>query len=56
MDIEILNQTILDDVKQRHQPFLVIGKAGDVSTGVINDLKEIAIAQTYDLWFPFDGG
>jgi len=38
------------------KPFLVIGNAGDVSTGVVDNLSEIAvICKTHDLWFHIDG-
>jgi glutamate/tyrosine decarboxylase-like PLP-dependent enzyme len=37
-------------------PFMVIGTAGDVSTGVVDDLSAIAaICKSYDLWFHIDG-
>jgi aromatic-L-amino-acid decarboxylase len=56
MDNRILEQTIKDDLKQGHQPFLVIGTAGDVSTGVVDHLEAIAaICKTHDLWFHIDG-
>jgi len=56
MDHKILTQTIKEDLKKGHQPFLVVGTAGDVSTGIVDDLKEIAaICETYDLWFHIDG-
>ena len=35
---------------------MVIGNAGDVSTGAVDDLKGIAaICKKYDLWFHVDG-
>ena len=56
MDNAILEQTIKDDLAQGHQPFMVVGTAGDVSTGVVDDLETIAaICKTYDLWFHIDG-
>jgi len=56
MDNTILEQTIKEDLKNGHQPFMVVGTAGDVSTGVVDGLKEIAaISKTYDLWFHIDG-
>jgi glutamate/tyrosine decarboxylase-like PLP-dependent enzyme len=56
MDNEILSQTIKDDLANGYQPFMVIGTAGDVSTGVVDDLDKIAsICKTYDLWFHIDG-
>src|SRR5829696_2007057 len=56
MDNEILEQTIKDDLKNGFKPIMIIGTAGDVSTGVVDDLKTIAsICKTYDLWFHVDG-
>ncbi len=56
MDNEILEQTIKDDLKNGYKPIMIIGTAGDVSTGVVDDLKTIAsICKTYDLWFHVDG-
>ena len=38
------------------KPFMVIGTAGDVSTGAVDDLRGIAtICKKYDLWFHVDG-
>lgn len=56
MDIHILEQNIKDDIKDGHQPFMVIGTAGDVSTGVVDNLEAIAaICKSNDLWFHIDG-
>ena len=56
MNNELLKQAIKDDLKSGHQPFMVIGTAGDVSTGVVDNLKEIAIVcKTFSLWFHIDG-
>lgn len=56
MNTEILSQTINDDIKNGKKPFLVIGNAGDVSTGVVDNLFEIAaICKAQDLWFHIDG-
>jgi glutamate/tyrosine decarboxylase-like PLP-dependent enzyme len=56
MNTEILSQTINDDLKIGKKPFLVIGNAGDVSTGVVDDLSAIAnICKAHDLWFHIDG-
>ena len=56
MDNELLEQAINNDLKEGHQPFMVVGTAGDVSTGVVDDLNDIAgICRTYDLWFHIDG-
>jgi glutamate/tyrosine decarboxylase-like PLP-dependent enzyme len=56
MNTQILEQTIKDDVAIGHQPFMVVGTAGDVSTGVVDNLEAIAkICKTNDLWFHIDG-
>jgi len=56
MDIHILDQKIKDDLRNGHQPFMVVGTAGDVSTGVVDNLEAIAvICKSNDLWFHIDG-
>ncbi len=56
MNTVVLLQTINDDLKNGKKPFLVIGNAGDVSTGVVDNLQEIAaICKAHDLWFHIDG-
>ena len=56
MNTEILSQTINDDLQQGKKPFLVIGNAGDVSTGIVDNLSAIgAICKAHDLWFHIDG-
>lgn len=56
MDTKILNQTIQEDLKNGCKPIIVIGTAGDVSTGAVDNMKEIAtICKTYDVWFHIDG-
>ncbi len=56
MDNEILERTIKSDIENGFKPIMIIGTAGDVSTGVVDDLRGIAsICKTYDLWFHIDG-
>lgn len=56
MDTVILLQTIQDDVNNGKKPFLVIGNAGDVSTGAVDNLSELSsICRAHDLWFHIDG-
>ena len=51
-----MEETIKKDIENGCQPIMVIGTAGDVSTGVVDNLKGIAtICKTYDLWFHIDG-
>lgn len=56
MNTEFLSQRIEDDLKNGKKPFLVVGTAGDVSTGAVDDLSAIAtVCKRYDLWFHIDG-
>ncbi len=56
MNTDILSQTIKDDLQTGKKPFLVIRNAGDVSTGVVDNLSAIAaICKSQDLWFHIDG-
>lgn len=56
MNTTVLSQTIDNDLKNGKKPFLVIGNAGDVSTGVVDNLSEIAaICKAHNLWFHIDG-
>ncbi len=56
MDNEALEQAIKDDLTNSCHPIMVIGTAGDVSTGAVDDLKGIAaICKKYNLWFHVDG-
>ena len=56
MNTELLAQAIENDLKNNCQPFLVVGTAGDVSTGAVDNLAKIAaICKKYDLWFHIDG-
>ncbi len=56
MDNSILIETIEKDLKNGYKPIMIVGTAGDVSTGVVDDLKGIAgICKKYDLWFHIDG-
>ncbi len=56
MDTAILLQTIQNDIDNGKKPFLVIGNAGDVSTGVVDNLSKLSsICKAHDLWFHIDG-
>ncbi|NNT71452.1 aminotransferase class V-fold PLP-dependent enzyme [Flavobacterium sp. IMCC34852] len=56
MNTDVLRQTIATDLQNGQKPFLVIGNAGDVSTGVVDDLVTLAaICKDHDLWFHIDG-
>ncbi len=56
MDTVLLEKALSDDRGAGWNPFMVIGTAGDVSTGAVDDLSKIAaIARANDLWFHIDG-
>jgi len=56
IDIEALKAQIAQDRKDGHIPFAVIGTAGAVNTGAIDDLDTLAdICAAQDLWFHVDG-
>lgn len=56
MDNKVLEETIKKDLENGFKPIMVIGTAGDVSTGVVDNLKGIStICKVYDLWFHIDG-
>jgi len=56
MDNKVLEDTIKKDIENNCKPIMVVGTAGDVSTGVVDDLQGISvICKKYDLWFHIDG-
>jgi len=56
MNIDALRQTIDADRKAGFTPFLLVGTAGTVDTGAIDDLRELShIARSENLWFHVDG-
>ena len=56
MDAQALRGSIADDLSLGHQPFLVVGTAGSVSTGAVDPLDELAaICRQHRLWFHVDG-
>ena len=56
MDSSALRRQIELDLRLGHQPFLVVGTAGSVSTGAIDSLPDIAaICREHKLWFHVDG-
>lgn len=56
MNNEVLEQTIKDDLKNGYKPIMIVGTAGDVSTGAVDDFRAIAsICKKFDLWFHIDG-
>ena len=56
MNLKALELAIIADGFDGHEPFFVVGTAGDVSTGTVDDLEGIsAICKFYNLWFHIDG-
>jgi aromatic-L-amino-acid/L-tryptophan decarboxylase len=56
IDNEALEETIRHDIAEGYEPLMIVGTAGDVSTGVVDDLNAIAaVCKKYDLWFHVDG-
>jgi len=56
MNVATLERTIIADRDAGHVPFIVIGTAGSVSTGAIDQLGEVAaVCQRHDIWFHVDG-
>lgn len=56
MRIDLLERFIQKDLQNGFTPMMVVGNAGDVSTGVVDDLKAIAsVCKAYQIWFHVDG-
>ena len=56
IDLSALESKILADIAAGYTPFCVIGNAGTVNTGAIDDLVGLSdIAKKYGLWFHVDG-
>jgi aromatic-L-amino-acid decarboxylase len=56
MDTKVLETTIKKDLENDCKPIMVIGTAGDVSTGIVDNLSDIStICKKYNLWFHIDG-
>ncbi|RJF98608.1 pyridoxal phosphate-dependent decarboxylase family protein [Noviherbaspirillum saxi] len=56
MDLTALQHAIDEDRRKGFTPFLIVGTAGAVDTGAVDDLSSIAdIAEREKLWFHVDG-
>ncbi|MHA2282978.1 MAG: pyridoxal phosphate-dependent decarboxylase family protein [Promethearchaeota archaeon] len=56
INLDVLRETIEADLKADYQPMCIIGNAGTVNTGAVDDLIGLAeIARDFDMWFHIDG-
>ncbi len=56
MDVDALERAIAADRAAGERPFLVVGTAGSVSTGAVDDLPRLAaLCRRESLWFHVDG-
>ena len=56
IDIELLRNCIVDDREAGLEPFCIVGTAGTVNTGAIDDLNELAnLCAAQKIWFHVDG-
>lgn len=56
MDLHALEERIKKDITAGYTPFCIVGNAGTVNTGAIDDLQGLAkLAQQYKMWFHVDG-
>ena len=55
-DLRQLEAFIREDVAAGHTPVAIVGNAGDVNTGIVDPLPQMAaIAHEHDIWFHVDG-
>jgi glutamate/tyrosine decarboxylase-like PLP-dependent enzyme len=56
MDVEALRRAVADDRARGRLPFCVVGTAGTVNTGAVDDLARLAdVCAAEGLWFHVDG-
>jgi aromatic-L-amino-acid/L-tryptophan decarboxylase len=56
IDCQDLLDALRKDLQHGHQPFLIVGNAGSVSTGAVDDFVTLAsIAGHFHTWFHIDG-
>lgn len=54
--VDVMQQQIEDDIKEGYLPFCIVGNAGTVNTGAIDDLELLSgLAKQYNCWFHVDG-
>ncbi|MDQ2691041.1 MAG: pyridoxal-dependent decarboxylase, partial [Chloroflexota bacterium] len=56
MDLEALRQAVAADREAGYHPICVIGSAGTINTGAVDDLNPLAdLCEREDIWFHVDG-
>jgi aromatic-L-amino-acid/L-tryptophan decarboxylase len=56
IDVKALKRAIAEDRAAGHRPICVIGSAGTINTGAVDDLNALAdLCEREDLWFHVDG-
>jgi aromatic-L-amino-acid decarboxylase len=56
IDVDSLRTRMREDLAAGDTPFLVVGNAGTVSTGAVDNLKVLAeLCREFDVWFHVDG-
>lgn len=54
--VDVLEDQIEKDLANGFRPFCIVGTAGTVNTGAIDDLTTLAeVARKYDMWYRVDG-
>lgn len=54
--LDLLELRIKEDIQHGLQPFCIVGNAGTVNTGAVDELNALAdLAKKYGLWFHVDG-
>ncbi|MHA2306371.1 MAG: pyridoxal phosphate-dependent decarboxylase family protein, partial [Candidatus Hodarchaeales archaeon] len=56
IDTKKLRETIEKDIRSGYKPVCIIGNAGTVRTGAVDDFQTLAnLAEEFDMWFHIDG-
>jgi len=56
VDVGALREMLGTDLSAGHTPVAIVGNAGDVNTGKVDDLAALAdVAREHDVWFHVDG-
>jgi aromatic-L-amino-acid/L-tryptophan decarboxylase len=56
IQIDALERAIQQDIQEGHKPFCIVGNAGTVNSGAVDDLNALAdLAKRYQIWLHVDG-